>query len=69
MSKLNGRPKGAKAKAPAVPILAAKRALEGIKERAAEGSAEDQRILYLGYVVTNSPLSALLSGAGLESSA
>ena len=68
MSKLSGRPKGAKAKAPAVPIMAAKRALEGIKERAAEGSAEDQRILYLGYVMANSPLN-VLGGAGLESSA
>ncbi len=62
-SKLNGRPKGAKARKPEVPVMAARRALEGIKERAAEGSAEDQRALYLGYLMEHTPLNPLLIGA------
>ena len=68
-TKLNGRPKGAKARKPEIPVMAARRALNGIRERAEQGSAEDQRFLYLGYVMANSPLNSFLSGAGLESSA
>ena len=68
-TKLNGRPKGAKARKPEIPVMAARRALDGIRERAEQGSPEDQRALYLGYVVMNSPFNALLSGAGRESHA
>ena len=62
-TKLNGRPRGAKARKPEIPVLAAKRALAGIRERAEQGSPEDQRALYLGYVMAHSPLSPMLGAA------
>ena len=67
-TKLNARPRGAKARKSEIPVMAAKRTLNGIRDHAEQGSAEDQRTIHLSYPMANSPLNAFVGGAGLESS-
>jgi len=44
------KPKGAKTKAPSVGVIEARKAMTAVKERAADGSPEDQRLLVKCYL-------------------